>query len=169
LIVQLTTATSQHIPAIQAIYAHYVENSSSTFEETAPSLLEIQKRVEDSLNADLPFLVAVDKGEVVGYAYAFKYRARSAYRFTLEESVYVKDGCQGKGIGQKLLNAICDEAGKLGYKQMLAVITNGSDEQQENASVILHKKCGFEKAGVLQKVGYKFERWHDTIIMQKGL
>lgn len=161
----ISRACEKDLPEIQAIYSHYVENSSVTLEETIPSIEEIYARWKNSTEKSLPYIIAKYDGKIVGYAYAFPYRHRSAYRFTVEESVYIAKDYHGKGLGKLLLGEIITSCKTLGYKQMVAVIA-GADNAP---SIVLHTKLGFVQAGVLKNVGFKFEKWIDTIIMQKEL
>ena len=160
-------AKEDDMKAITAIYSHYVKNSPATFEEDAPSVMEITQRWRKATENDLPFLVACYDDKVRGYAYAFPYRNRSGYRQTVEESVYIEEGYHHKGLGKSLLKGLVFRIKELNYKQIIAVITlrHGHDEDTV-ASYGLHKACGFEKAGHLKKVGLKFNESMDTIIMQ---
>lgn len=151
--------------AITRIYAYYVENTTATFEIRAPDREEIASRRQAILSRRLPFLVAVLEGVVVGYAYATPYRPRAAYRFTVEDSIYLDPGFTGRGIGRPLLEAVIGECERQGYRQMVAVI-GGSDN---HASIGLHTTLGFTHAGLLANAGYKFERWVDSVLMQRQL
>ena len=158
-------AADSDIPAIQSIYGYYVETSLATFEEVAPTCDEIRSRQKAITNSGLPYLVAVINGEIAGYAYASTYRPRPAYRFTVEDSVYIKDGMHGKGIGSKLLNALIERCVAGSYRQMIAVIGDSAN----HASIALHSRFGFRRVGVFESVGFKFGRWVDTVLMQKPL
>jgi L-amino acid N-acyltransferase YncA len=151
--------------AVTAIYAHYVIHGLATFEEVPPSVAEMTARRESVLAAGLPYLVATVGDDVVGYSYATAYRARSAYRFTVEDSVYVRNGLAGRGIGRALLAELirCCEQGP--WRQMIAVIGDSAN----TGSIGLHRALGFEDAGVLRSVGLKFGRWVDTVQMQRPL
>ena len=151
--------------AVTAIYAHYVIHGLATFEEVPPSVAEMTARRESVLAAGLPYLVATVGDDVVGYSYATAYRARSAYRFTIEDSVYVRNGLAGRGIGRALLAELirCCEQGP--WRQMIAVIGDSAN----TGSIGLHRALGFEDAGVLRSVGLKFGRWVDTVQMQRPL
>ncbi len=151
--------------AITRIYAHYVENTTSTFEIEAPNLAEMTNRRRAILDRSLPFLVAEVDGVVAGYAYATPYRPRAAYRFTVEDSIYLNPGYTGRGIGRVLLTAVIELCESQGYRQMVAVI-GGSDNR---ASIGLHRSLGFSDAGMLANAGYKFERWVDSVLMQRQL
>lgn len=158
-------AAPDDLPAIHSIYAHHVRTGLASFEEEPPTLEEIRRRYEDVCSRGLPWLVAADLGVVLGYGYCAPYRARSAYRFALEDSVYVKDGEQRKGIGKALLAELIVRCERLGYRQLVAVIGDSA----QTPSIALHAKLGFLRVGTLRSVGYKFGRWVDTVIMQRPL
>jgi L-amino acid N-acyltransferase YncA len=163
--VQVRPATPDDIEAIQAIYAHHVLKGLASFEEEPPSAAELRRRYEALVAQRLPYLVAEFGGIVAGYAYCGLYRTRSAYRYSLEDSVYVRPDAQGRGIGKTLLGELirCSEA--LGYRQMIAVIGDSANA----ASIGLHESEGFLRAGTLRSVGFKFGRWVDSLIMQRPL
>ena len=163
--VLIAPAQESDFPDIQQIYAPYVLNTTVSLEEIPPNVEEMKSRWRHSLDKGLPYLVARINDHVVGYAYAFPYRARAAYRFTVEESVYVADGFQGNGIGRRLLEALIAICREKGYKQMIAVI----GDTHNAASVKFHESLGFMCAGMLQGVGFKFGRWTDSVLMQKAL
>jgi len=158
-------AAAQDLPAIQSIYAHHVLNGLASFEEEAPPLEEMRRRYEEITGRGLPYLVAEEKGEILGYGYCSLYRARSAYRFTLEDSIYVKNGRQGKGIGKALLAELIQRCEKLNYRQIVAVIGDSANA----ASIGVHASLGFVRAGNLRSTGYKFGRWVDSVYMQLPL
>jgi L-amino acid N-acyltransferase YncA len=160
-------ATENDAQQIVDIYAYYVANSLATLDNKAFAVSDILDNIK---NRDVPFLVAFEDDKVIGYAYAFSYRKREGYKYTLEESIYVKDGHHGKGVGKKLLDCLIMKLKELNYKQLLAVITlkSGSDES-EAPSILLHKACGFRKVGQLVNVGYKFDEWIDTVLMQRSI
>ncbi|RQO80567.1 GNAT family N-acetyltransferase [Acidovorax sp. FJL06] len=154
------------LPAIQVLYAHHVLQGLASFEEIPPDVDELRARLAAVQAAGLPYLVAEIDGQVVGFAYASLYRARSAYRHTVEDSVYVAPGWAGRGIGAALLGEVIRwcEAGP--WRQMLAVVGQGD----ENAgSMALHERMGFERIGALRSVGFKKGRWLDTGLMQRPL
>jgi phosphinothricin acetyltransferase len=163
--VTVRDAAEADLPAIQAIYAHHVLHGLASFEEEPPAAEEIGARRASVLRLGLPYLAAELDGEVVGYSYAGPYRPRPAYRFTVENSVYVRDGLAGRGIGKALLAELIArcEAGR--WQQMLAVIGN----RENLASIALHRSCGFRMIGVLAAVGHKHGRWVDTVLMQRAL
>ncbi len=158
-------ASAQDIPAIQAIYAHHVRAGLATFEELPPTVDEMRRRYEDVTGRGLPYLVAERGGRVVGYGYCAPYRARSAYRFALEDSVYVAQGCDRQGIGRALLAELIARCERLGYRQLVAVIGDSAHA----ASVGLHASLGFLRVGTLRSAGYKLGRWVDSVIMQRPL
>ncbi len=156
------------VPAIQAIYAHHVLHGIASFEEDPPDQAEIARRMADIRARGLPYLVAEDRpgsGTILGYAYAGTYRARPAYRFTLEDSVYVLPGKGGKGIGSALLGELIARCAALGYRQMIAVIGDSANA----GSIRLHARHGFREVGVLHSVGFKHGRWVDSVYMQRPL
>lgn len=158
-------ATAADIPAITAIYAHAVKNGTATFEIEAPGEREMGDRFRALAEGGFPYLVAERDGEVRGYAYAGPYRARIAYRYTLEDSIYIAPDWHRKGIGRGLLDQLLSEASARGFRQMIAVI--GDSEQI--ASIALHQAAGFQMVGTFTAVGFKFGRWLDTVLMQTPL
>lgn len=164
--VTVRAAVAGDLAAIAAIYAHHVETGLGTFELAAPDGAEMRRRWQDVVERGLPYVVAVlpERG-IGGYAYASPYRARPGYRYTVEDSVYVDPACMGRGAGRALLAALIAACTPLGYRQMVAVI-GGSDNA---ASIGLHAALGFERVGCLTAVGRKFDRWVDTVFMQRPL
>lgn len=158
-------AAAADMPAIQAIYAHHVLRGLATFEEVPPSVAEMADRRAAVLKAGLPYLTAEIGGAVVGYAYATVYRPRPAYRFTVEDSIYIAHGLGGRGIGAALLGALVDRCERGPWRQMLAVIGNSGNA----GSIALHRRLGFEPIGTLHAVGFKLGRWVDTVLMQRAL
>ena len=154
------------MPAIAAIYAYYVENTTSTFELTTPSLADLSRRRAVILEHGFPYLVAVSiDRQILGYAYAGPHRLRPAYRFTVEDSIYVAHGSTGQGIGALLLARLLDDCTALGKREMIAVIGGSANL----ASIRLHERFGFTHAGLLRNVGFKFDTWIDTVFMQRSL
>ena len=151
--------------AVQALYAHYVLHDLCSFEEVPPSVDQMLSRRAEVLRLGLPYLVAIEAGEVVGYAYASAWRTRPAYRNTVECSIYVAPGRHGRGIGSALLAELVARCAKAGLAQMIAVIGNSANA----GSIRLHEGQGFEHVGVLRNVGFKFGRWVDTVLMQRAL
>ena len=161
----LRDATPDDADAISAIYAHYVRTSPATFEEVPPDAAEIRKRLKQVQRAGLPWRAAVDNDALIGYAYATLYRSRSAYRFTLENSVYVSPHRLREGIGSVLMRDLIEKCARLGYRQMLAVIGDSANE----ASIRMHARLGFTLIGTHPSVGFKFGRWIDVVHMQLAL
>lgn len=158
-------AAEADLAAITAIYAHNVLHGTATFELKPPGIDEMTRRWADLEGRGFPYLAAELKGEVVGYAYASSYRPRPGYRFTVEDSVYVHPERVGNGIGRRLLESLIRACERAGSKQMVAIIGDSGN----TASIRLHSAAGFEHTGVLRKVGRKFDRWIDTVIMQRAL
>ncbi len=161
----LRPSTDADVPAIAAIYAHHVRTGLASFETVPPTQEEMAHRRLEILKHGLPYLVAELGGAVAGYAYAGPYRLRPAYRFTLEDSIYVHPDHIGKGIGRLLLGALIAACEQKGYRQMIAIIGDTGNA----ASIGLHQAFGFEHAGTLRAVGFKFGRWVDTVLMQRSL
>jgi phosphinothricin acetyltransferase len=161
----IRTATAADLAAITAIYDEAVRSGTASFELAPPGLQDMTRRFEALARDGFPYLVADTGGEIAGYAYAGPYRPRAAYRFTVENSVYVAPGWQGKGVGRALLHALIAAAEAQGFRQMVAVI----GDSRNTASVALHTAAGFEMTGTLRAVGRKHETWLDTVIMQKEL
>jgi len=150
---------------VAAIFAHYVTTSVATFEEVAPTAGQWRERLADRAARNLPFVVAEADGSVCGYAYASPWRPKPAYRYTVEDSVFLAPGCTGRGIGSALLGTLLAGCAAAGARQVIAVIADtGSD-----ASAALHRRFGFTQAGLLSGVGRKHGRWIDTLLMQKEL
>jgi L-amino acid N-acyltransferase YncA len=153
------------VAAIAAIYRHHVLHGVASFEELPPDPAEIARRRTEITARGLPYLVAEESGRVVGFCYASRYRARSAYRFTVEDSIYVDEASLGRGVGRALLGALVERCTALGYRQMIAVI-GGSDQWP---SIGLHRALGFSGVGLLPAVGAKFGGWIDIVLMQRAL
>ena len=158
-------AVPDDIPAIQAIYSHHVLTGLASFEEEPPPAAELRRRYDDVVSRKLPYLVADFGGTVAGYGYCAPYRARSAYRYALEDSVYVRPDAQGRGVGSALLAALIRRCEELGYRQLIAVIGDSGHA----ASIGLHASQGFVRVGTLRSVGFKFGRWVDSVLMQRPL
>ena len=161
----IRTAEPRDIAAIIRIYAHAVEHGTASFELEAPDQAEITKRYKTLREGRFPFIVADVDGAVAGYAYAGPYRPRPAYRFTVEDSIYIDPTMQRRGIGRALLQRLLTEAEAEGFRQMVAVIGDSG----QTASIELHKALGFRMVGTFEAVGYKFGRWLDSVMMQKPL
>lgn len=158
-------ATEADLPAIQSIYARHVLHGLATFEEVPPTTDELSGRRAAVLQLGLPYLVAEVDGRIAGYSYATTYRARPAYRYTIEDSVYVQDQYAGQGIGKALLGTLIARCETGPWRQMLAIIGNSGNA----GSIGLHRSLGFEPVGTLKAVGFKLGRWVDTVLMQRGL
>jgi phosphinothricin acetyltransferase len=161
----LRPATLADIPAIATIYAHAVKYGTATFEFEPPGEPEMADRFRALAGASFPYLVAERAGAVRGYAYAGPYRARIAYRYTLENSVYVAPDSHRQGVGRALMDALIAQSGALGFRQMIAVIGDSA----QAASIALHRAAGFQMVGTFTAVGFKFDRWLDTVLMQRPL
>lgn len=161
----LRDARDDDMPAVQAIYAHHVIHGTASFELDPPPLAEMLRRRADILANDLPYVVAERAGEVVGYGYATLYRPRPAYRSTVEDSVYVREGLGGLGIGHRLLQVIIEQCEAGGRRQMIAII----GDRENAASIRLHQRMGFRRVGIFESVGFKHGRWLDTVLMQREL
>lgn len=164
--VDLRDATPDDISAIRAIYAPAVETGTASFELTPPDAAEMAARMHAILQAGYPYRVAVDTdAAVVGYAYAGAYRPRPAYRWTVEDTVYVHPDHHGRGIGRQLLTDLIERCTERGFRRMIAVI--GGDAAEP--SVRLHQAMGFAVCGTIPKLGFKHGRWLDSVLMQRGL
>jgi L-amino acid N-acyltransferase YncA len=137
----------------------------ASFEEEPPSVDELARRYRDVAARGLPYLVAEYGAEVVGYGYCSPYRARSAYRYALEDSIYLREDMAGRGIGKRLLEELIRRCAGLGYRQIIAVIGDSANA----ASIGVHAACGFLRVGTLRSVGFKFGRWVDSVYMQRPL
>jgi L-amino acid N-acyltransferase YncA len=163
--IRVRDVAERDMASVQAIYAHQVLHATSTFEVTPPSTKELLSRRSGILALGLPYLVAEIEGEVVGYSYATHYRPRVAYQYTIEDSVYVAQDAQGRGIGTHLLAALITRCEQGSWRQMLAVIGDSGNA----ASIALHQRLGFRTVGTLGSVGFKFGRWVDAVFMQRQL
>ncbi|MBE7183935.1 MAG: N-acetyltransferase [Methylobacterium mesophilicum] len=159
-------ARPDDLPPITAIYRDAVLNGTASYEIEPPTLEEMRRRFEALAASSHPYLVAEEGGRVLAYAYAGPFRPRPAYRFTVEDSIYVAPDAKGKGLGRALLERLIQECEGRGYRQILAVIGDG---RPESASVILHARLGFKPSGVIEGSGFKHGRWLDTAIMQLAL
>lgn len=163
--VVIRSAWPQDLPAVARIYAHYVGSSVSTFHESAPTISDWHTTFWQVAERGLPFLVAEIEGEIVGYAYCSPWRSRPAYRYTVEDSVYVMPQVAGRGVGRQLLDELLQHCRQCGVRQVIAVIVDTPDP----ASAALHKRCGFARAGQLSQVGFKQGQWLNTVLMQRSL
>ncbi len=158
-------AASSDIPAITRIYAHAVLHGTASFELDPPDQSEMARRQSALLEGGFPYLVAEEDGAVLGYAYAGPYRARPAYRFSVEDSVYIDPEAHRRGVGRILLQWLLDAATQAGFRQMIAVIGDSA----QTPSIALHRALGFRYVGTIEAVGYKHGSWLDSVIMQRPL
>jgi L-amino acid N-acyltransferase YncA len=161
----LRDARADDLPAIQRIYAEHVLHGLATFELEPPSVEEMRRRHAEVLGHGLPYLVAEQAGEVLGYGYATPYRPRPAYRFTVEDSIYLRADLGARGIGSGLLGELIARCERGPWRQMIAVIGNSENA----ASIRLHQRLGFHHVGTFEAVGFKHGRWVDTLLMQRAL
>ena len=161
----IRACTERDMHAVTEIYRHHVLHSPATFEIVPPAYDEMLARYRKIAEGGFVYLVAEQGGEIVGYAYVSTYRERPAYRFTVENSVYIRPGMQRRGIGRRLLETLLAECENRPFRQVLAVIGDSANA----ASIELHRSLGFEPAGTLRAVGYKFGRWLDCVLMQKAV
>ena len=162
---EIRPAAAADLSAITDIYEHAVRYGTATFELVPPDLTEMTRRFGVLLDGGFPYLVAALEGRVVGYAYAGAYRPRPAYRFTVENSVYLQPAIHRRGIGLQLLQRLITESEQRGYRQMIAVVGDSANA----GSIGVHTKCGFQMIGTHPDVGFKFGRWLDTVMMQRAL
>ncbi|QNP61065.1 GNAT family N-acetyltransferase [Paenacidovorax monticola] len=155
----------EDVPAITAIYAHHVLHGTGTFEIDPPSEADMAARRADVLGKGLPYLVAEQDGQVLGFAYCNWFKPRPAYRFSAEDSIYVADGARGLGLGRQLLAALADRAEAAGVRKLLAVIGDSANA----GSIGVHRALGFTEVGVMRSVGWKFGAWRDIVLMEKPL
>jgi L-amino acid N-acyltransferase YncA len=158
------------MPRIHAIYCHHVRTGLGSFEETPPDLAEMIRRRDEIVARGLPYIVAeaddatIPDG-IAGYAYAGPYRPRSAYRYSVEDSIYVAQEAQRRGVGRRLLDELVRRCTALGYRQMVAVIGDSANQ----GSIGVHEAAGFKQVALLQAIGLKFGRWVDSVMMQRPL
>jgi L-amino acid N-acyltransferase YncA len=158
-------STEADVARCVEIYAHHVLHGTASFEVVPPDLAEMKKRRAAVLDLGLPHLVAERDGLVLGYAYAGNWRPRPAYKFSVEDSIYIDKDAVGKGVGKALLPALIEECTRIGKRQMVAVIGDSA----QTPSIRLHAACGFEMTGTLKNIGFKFGRWLDSVLMQRAL
>lgn len=163
--VNVRECSVRDIPFVTTIYAHYVLHGLATFEIEPPAPEEMERRRRSLSNGGFPYLVAEKAGELIGYSYAGPYRPRPAYRYTVEDSVYVRPDSIRRGIGRLLVSALIIECQRRGFRQMVAVIGDSANQ----ASIRLHEELGFNLVGTLREVGFKFGRWVDSVLMQREL
>jgi L-amino acid N-acyltransferase YncA len=163
--ISVRPALARDIAAITRIYDQAVREGTASFETEPPDLAEMARRQQALLDGGFPYLVAEREGAIAGYAYAGPYRARPGYRWTVEDSVYIEPRLQGRGIGRVLLEQLIMEAQARGFRQMIAVIGDSANA----ASIELHRALGFRMVGTFDNVGFKFDRWLDSVLMQRPL
>ena len=162
----IRSALPDDIAAIADIYAEAVRHGTATYELDPPSLAEMRARFSGLVDAGFPYIVAATGAEILGYAYVGPFRTRPAYRFIVEDSIYIGPQAQGRGVGRLLLSRLITETTTLGFRQIIAVIGDGSPQ---SLSVRLHEKLGFRHCGTIAGSGYKHGRWLDTVLMQLEL
>jgi phosphinothricin acetyltransferase len=158
-------ATPDDVAAITRIYAHAVLHGTASFELEPPDEAEMRRRLTTLIDGGYPYLACESDGTVLGYAYAGPYRPRRAYRFSLEDSIYIAPDAQGRGVGRALIVRLLREAEARGFRQMIAVIGDSA----HTPSITLHRAAGFRHIGTLEAVGFKFGRWLDSVLMQRAL
>jgi L-amino acid N-acyltransferase YncA len=163
--IPIRPAEAADIAAITRIYAHAVRHGTASFELDAPDITEMARRQRALIEGGFPYLVAELDGAVAGYAYAGPYRARPAYRFSVEDSVYVAAEAHRRGVGRALLDRLIVESEARGFRQMIAVIGDSA----QAPSIELHRAAGFRLIGAIESVGFKFDRWLDSVLMQRAL
>jgi L-amino acid N-acyltransferase YncA len=163
--ISIRPARPTDIPAITRIYAHAVKHGTASFELEPPDEAEMARRQRTLLDSGYPYIVAEIDGALVGYAYAGPFRPRPAYRFSVEDSIYIDPNAQRRGVGRVLLEHLIEECERRGFRQMIAVIGDSA----QTASIELHRALGFRMIGAVENVGYKFGRWLDSVNMQRAL
>jgi phosphinothricin acetyltransferase len=163
--IRIRPATPADIPAITAIYSHAVRHGTASFEIEPPDEAEMARRQTTLLTGGFPYIIAENDGDLAGYAYAGPYRTRPAYRWSVEDSVYVNPNAHRRGVGRALLERLIVESEQRGFRQMIAVIGDSA----QISSIELHRALGFRMIGVIENVGYKFDRWLDSVLMQRDL
>jgi L-amino acid N-acyltransferase YncA len=158
-------SSADDLPALTAIYGWHVRHGTGTFEVDPPPLDDMARRRDDVVAKGLPYLVLEEEGTVAGYAYANQFRPRPAYRFCLEDSVYLAPEKAGRGFGRLLLTELLARCEAAGARQMLAVI----GDSQNGGSIGVHRALGFDHTGTIRAAGWKFDRWLDVVVMQRQL
>jgi phosphinothricin acetyltransferase len=162
---EIRPATEADIPEIHAIYSHHVLHGTGTFDEDPPPVEEIMEKFRHVRDAGWSWLVATDDTGVLGYAYYTQFRDRSAYRYCVENSIYVRDDVRGQGVGKALVGQLIEDATAKGIRQMIAVIGDSDNV----GSIGVHASLGFQRVGLLKSAGVKFGRWLDVVYMQRAL
>jgi len=161
----IRAGAQRDIAAVTEIYGHHVLHAAATFEVEPPDAAEMARRWRSVVEGGYPYLVAEQDGRIAGYAYAGSYRSRPAYRYTVENSVYVRPGCERRGIGRALMQALLEQCERGDFRQVIAVIGDSANA----ASIGLHRQLGFRMVGTLQAAGFKFGRSVDVVLMQRPL
>lgn len=161
----IRASRDEDVPAITAIYAHHVLNGTGTFETIPPTPQDMAARRADVLSKELPYLVAEQDGQILGFAYCTWFKPRPAYRYSAEDSIYMADGARGQGAGKQLLAALAKEAEAAGIRKLIAVIGDSANQ----GSVRVHEAIGFSPVGVLKSCGWKFGKWLDVVLMEMPL
>lgn len=162
---KIVNAEKKHIPAIRDIYAHHVIHGTGSFETDPPDTREMQGRLEKIRSLGLPWVVALQEDKVIGYCYLTRYRERYAYRYTLEDSIYIDPMAQRQGVGKALLRHVIEWAETQGYRQLIAIVGDSNNQ----GSLKVHQQAGFTKIGTLTNIGFKHGLWLDTVLMQRSL
>jgi len=163
--VSIRPASTADIPAITAIYGHSVQTGTASFELEPPTEAEMARRMQALLDGGYPYIAAEIDGTLAGYAYAGSYRPRPAYRYSVEDSIYIDPTAQRRGVGRALLLRLIEECERRGFRQMIAVIGDSA----QVPSIELHRAAGFRMIGTFENCGYKFDRWLDSVFMQRQL
>ncbi len=161
----IRASRDEDVPAITAIYAHHVLNGTGTFETIPPTPEDMAARRADVLSKELPYLIAEQDGQILGFAYCTWFKPRPAYRYSAEDSIYMADGARGQGAGKQLLAALAKEAEAAGIRKLIAVIGDSANQ----GSVRVHEAIGFSPVGVLKSCGWKFGKWLDVVLMEMPL
>lgn len=161
----LRPSTDHDVPAVAAIYAHHVLHGTGTFETTPPTEADMANRRLDVLARGLPYLVAEQQGEILGFAYCQWFKPRPAYRYSAEDSIYLRQDAAGRGIGKQLLAALCHQAQEAGVRKLIAVIGDSANA----GSIGVHRALGFRPVGTIESCGWKFGRWLDIVLMDKSI
>lgn len=162
---QIRDATEDDLAQIQSIYAYHVLHGSGSFENIPPSLEEMCRRFQANQAAGFTWVVAEGDGRISGFGYYGQFRDRHAYQYTVEDSVYVREDVIGQGVGKAIVSKLLKSATAAGFKQMLSLI----GDSENTASIGMHAGMGFQTVGIMRKVGFKFDRWLDVVVMQKTL
>ena len=161
----IRASRDEDVAAITAIYTHHVLHGTGTFDIAPPTAQDMAARRADVLAKGLPYLVAEEAGQVLGFAYCNWFKPRPAYRFSAEDSIYVADAARGRGLGRQLLEALAMQAEAAGVRKLLAVIGDSANA----GSIGVHRAAGFTDVGVMRSVGWKFGAWRDIVLMEKPL